>query len=82
MPNASVQPSVVGGSFRVVWGHHHSRSVIRAKLEQLKLAASEDSVREIQAKIQLGLAQLKTYPQWLTEAEVDEICRGVARRSG
>jgi len=78
MPNSCIAPSLVGGTFKVVWGNRYSPLVIVAKLEQLGLAPSDDLLLHIQQRIESRLSELKTYPKWLTEEEVNEICRAVA----
>jgi isopropylmalate/homocitrate/citramalate synthase len=80
MPNACVAPVVVGGRFEIVWGTRQSREVLRAKVGHLGLAASEEQIVKIQDAIESRRASLATYPQWVTEAEVDGICRQILAR--
>lgn len=70
-------PGVVGGRMQVVWGHHHSNFVIREKLRQMGLEASEEQSLEIRRRIEAGVQALASYPRWLTEEEVETICREV-----
>lgn len=77
-PASCVAPSVVGAQMRIVWGNHHSNTVIRAKLRQMGLNLVEEQVHEIGRRIESRVNALDSYPRWLTEAEVEEICRAVA----
>lgn len=79
-PNSCVAPLVVGGHLKVVWGTRQSREVLRAKVNQLGLSASEGQIVKIQDTIESLRASLRTYPQWITEAEVDRICRQVVAK--
>jgi D-citramalate synthase len=81
MPNACVAPLVVGGRFRIVWGTRQSREVIRAKVKQLGLSASDEQIVRIQEQIESVRASLTRYPQWVTEDQVDRICHEVVART-
>lgn len=76
-PGPCFAPSVVGGRMQVVWGNHHSDAVIRAKLYQMGLNASEAQVLEIRGRIERSVQALKSYPRWLTEKDVEAICKAV-----
>ncbi len=77
-PTASCYaPSLVAARTQVVWGHHHSDAVIRAKLDQMGLSATEQQVREIRRRIEAEVEALESYPRWLGEEQVEAICRTV-----
>ena len=77
-PASCFAPSVVGARMRARWGNHYSNFVIRAKLRQMGLRATEDRVLEIRQRIRSGVEMLVDYPRWLPEEEVEAICRAVA----
>lgn len=81
-PGSCLSPAVVGSELRIVWTHHRSRSVIRAKLEQMRLSATDADIDEIRDRIDSRLSSRRTYPVWVAEAEVEAICRDVANAHG
>ncbi len=68
-------PSVVGGRMQAVFGSHCSNWMIREKLIQMGISATEEQVREIRQRIQSRVEARVGYPCWLTEQEVETICR-------
>lgn len=76
-PASCVAPSVVGARMRAVWGNHHSSFVLRTKLRQLGLEATEEQVAEIRRRVEAAVRARASYPRWLTEDEVEQICRAV-----
>ncbi len=80
-PGVCVAPSVVGARTQVVWGDSSPRPVIRAKLDQMGLHATQTQVLEIQRRIQSGIDAITSYPRWLTEGDVEAICRQVVSGS-
>lgn len=76
-PLSCFVPSIVGGRTQIVWGNRHSSFVIQAKLRQMGLKASEEQELEIRRRIEAGVQALESYPRWLTEEQVEAICRAV-----
>ena len=76
-PASCVAPSVVGARLGAVWGNHHSDLVIRAKLRQMGLRATDGELGEIRRRIEAGVAARDRYPRWLSEHDVEAICRDV-----
>ncbi len=69
-------PSLVGGEWKVVWDSRTNAFVVAAKLRQLGLEPTDEVVQSIIAEMRHGLAQRTAYPFWLTDAEMNELCRG------
>lgn len=74
-PATCFKPSMVGGQTQAVWGHHHSIGVLEAKLRQMGIVATNEQVTAIRRQIEVRVDALETYPRWLTEAEVEKICK-------
>lgn len=76
-PASCVAPSLVGTRMRLVWSYRHSNFLVRAKLDRMGLDGSDHEVREIRRQIDARLGSLKGYPIWITDEEVEGICRRV-----
>ncbi|WP_051791035.1 hypothetical protein [Amycolatopsis jejuensis] len=75
-------PSLTGSRMRVVWGDRHATSTVRAKLRQLGLPDSGELVTAVYDEIVRAVDSATTYPRWVTEERVEEICRVTAARLG
>lgn len=75
-------PSLTGGRIAVVWGDRHATSTVRAKLQELELPVSDELVRLTYDAIEEAVDATTTYPRWVTEAQVEELCRAAAARLG
>lgn len=74
-------PEIIGRQEKVVWGNNtlHGDAIV-AKLENMNLEFTQKQVNLINTKIQKKLDQKKQFPIWLTESEVDAICRNVIKK--
>lgn len=73
-------PSVIGrGDYKIVWDKQtlQGERSIRAKLEQMQMACSEHDIGRIKDALREKIYEKKTYPMWLEEFQVEEICRNV-----
>jgi 2-isopropylmalate synthase len=71
-------PSVIGrGDYKLIWDKQtlQGERGIRAKLEQLKIDYTDDDVKHIKDILRKRIYAKTTYPMWLEEAEVENICR-------
>jgi D-citramalate synthase len=78
-PASCYVPSLVGAKMHMVWGYHPSNWVIRAKLEQMGLSASEEQINEIRKRLDAALDQKQTYPIWVGEEEMETVCYDVIK---
>ena len=74
-PGLCFAPAVVGARPQAVWGYHPSNLVIRAKLDEMQIPYTEDDIQEIRRRVAAKLETLTEYPWWLSEPEVEAICR-------
>jgi methanogen homocitrate synthase len=76
-------PELVGQKRRLVWGANtlggftSGRAGTKAELNKLGLKYTEGDVDKIISIIKKRLETMTTYPVWLTESEVAQICREV-----
>lgn len=72
-----IAPSMVGRRMAAIWGNQQPNAMFRAKLQQMGRKASDDQVAEIRRRSESKLEKRKGYPNWVTEEEVEAICRDV-----
>lgn len=74
-----LDPALVGLEPSLVWcdGMALTTAAVKAKLDQVGLPYSEDQVGEVEAAIRDRLKDLREFPAWIGDAEVEEICRNV-----
>ena len=79
--NPAMQPEAVGRKHSVAWSRKTvgSDQPIRTKLQGMKLKGSEKQVKEIMSIVRRRVAALNNYPWWLSESEVEKICRDVVK---
>lgn len=71
-------PEIIGRKSKVVWDVNTLQGdSVRAKLESMGLDYTEDQVSIILSEIERQLDSIKEYPVWLTEIEVEKICKEV-----
>jgi 2-isopropylmalate synthase len=73
-------PSVVGrGDYKLIWDKQTLQGDrgIRAKLEQMKLDYTDHDVKRIKDVLHERIYAKTTYPMWLEEPEVENVCRSV-----
>lgn len=75
-------PALTGGHVTAVWGDRHATSTVRAKLGQLGLPAGRELVELVYRSIEQAVDARTSYPRWLSEAEVDALCRSAAAELG
>lgn len=73
-------PGLVGQTPSVAWGIHTSNFLIEVKLSQLGIPASPDLVQGIRREFQKRLDGRTAYPFWVTDVEMEEICRALAQK--
>ncbi|MFT3863801.1 MAG: hypothetical protein QM729_05965 [Solirubrobacterales bacterium] len=72
--SSCMSPSIIGARMEIVWGDRHASGTIRAKLSQLGIPHSEDDVSSIYRRIEVEVAAREGFPNWVTEAEVEQYC--------
>jgi 2-isopropylmalate synthase len=75
--------AVVGAEMRLFWGINAMADPslsIEAKLRQMQLAYTARDVERIVELLWERINRIKEYPYWLTEPEVEQICREVIGR--
>jgi isopropylmalate/homocitrate/citramalate synthase len=73
-------PSVIGrGDYRLIWDKQtlQGERGVRAKLEQMQLSCTDQDVRRVNEALREKIYAKKTYPMWLEEPEVEDVCRAV-----
>jgi isopropylmalate/homocitrate/citramalate synthase len=73
-------PSVIGrGDYKLIWDKQtlQGERGIRAKLDQMKLDHTEQDVKRIKEVLREQIYARTTYPMWLEEPQVEDICRSV-----
>jgi isopropylmalate/homocitrate/citramalate synthase len=69
-------PAIVGRQRKLVWGQTTlGGAATQAKLEQMQLPADASTVARINDEIRRRVLALPHYPCWLSEQDVEEICR-------
>jgi isopropylmalate/homocitrate/citramalate synthase len=72
-------PAIVGRQRTIVWGRTTlGGQALREKTRRMGLRCSEAQIGRIAAVIRRRLDAKRRYPVWLTEREVEAICRRVA----
>ena len=75
--------SVIGRKATVVWGINTLiGDSVKAKLENMEFEYTQQDIDTINKKIKKRLDQIKIYPVWLGEKEVEKICRDVINKRG
>lgn len=80
-PGTSISPAMVGGRLHVVHDIHTSESTVRAKLTSMELDASASIVQEVRRQLLERLSEVQAYPFWVSDAELESICREALNRS-
>lgn len=74
-------PDVVGRKRKVVWGRNtfveDGDETIKAKLDNMGVKYSQSDVAKISEIIRAKIEKKESFPYWLDEFEVEEICRSV-----
>ncbi|MEW6671856.1 MAG: hypothetical protein AB1427_09130 [Thermodesulfobacteriota bacterium] len=73
-------PNVIGrGDYKLVWDRQTIQGAksVPAKLTQMGLKYTDDDVKQIRKIMREKIYAKTTYPMWLEESEVEEICRSV-----
>jgi D-citramalate synthase len=75
-------PSLVGHAYTVVWGPNtvDETGATREKLLSMGLPHDEETARSVNERVRRALGAKTDGPQYLTEAEVEEIAQAVASR--
>jgi isopropylmalate/homocitrate/citramalate synthase len=70
---------LVGRKATVVWDINTLRGdAVRAKLESMRLSSSPEIVTEAVQRIRARLDETRAFPVWVTESDVESICRQAA----
>lgn len=75
-------PGLTGARVTAVWGDRHATSTIRAKLRQLGLPVDDEVVRLAYEAVEEAVDGTTAYPRWVTEEQVERLCRSAAARLG
>jgi isopropylmalate/homocitrate/citramalate synthase len=77
----SIDPEVVGQKRKVVWGVTTlgSDEALKKKLSMMGLKYTANDVERIIEIMRQRLDKLKKYPFWLTDSQVEEICKDTIR---
>jgi isopropylmalate/homocitrate/citramalate synthase len=73
-------PSVIGrGDYKLIWDKQtlQGERGIRAKLEQMQLDHTDQDIKRIKDALRERIYAKTTYPMWLEEPEVEDVCRSV-----
>lgn len=76
-PGSCIMANVVGADIRLGWGTRRCSEAVRAKLVELGLEPTQSGIMEIMRRIQEDVQTQTRYPQFIGEADVEDICRGV-----
>jgi len=74
-------PEMVGRKANVVWDINTLRGdSVKAKVEKMGMKYTEKDIEQILTEIKNRLDSKREYPIWLTELEVEDICRKVIKK--
>ena len=78
-------PQVIGrGDYQLIWDKQtlQGERGIRAKLEIMGFEYTDEDVKRVNEVLREKIYAKTTYPMWLTEPEVDEVCRSMMKSGG
>lgn len=71
-------PSLIGRTARAVWDINTLRGdAVRAKLELMGATPTENVVHTVLERLKAKIDQMRSFPIWITESEVEAICHQV-----
>jgi len=75
-------PAIVGSAEKAIWSHRQiTPESVKWKLSSMGLKYMDSHVAQIILEVTETLQKKKTYPNWLTDSEFEDLCRSIVLRA-